>query len=227
MGHRHRHAQMLHLRIGENLIHGVNRAARHAGLVQPFHPFGGGLFDQARLQQRIGLVAIGVARLVGGEGRVLGFFGNAKCGHNPIPHLLPAAGQVHQPILGAEQAGRRRGRVVIAGLARDITLHGPARCLEIHHGNHGFQQAGMHPAALAGCLALQQRHQNADRRIKPRRQVSDGNARAHRALAGQAGHAHDATHALGNLVKARPLGIGAILAKARNRAQHNARVHRR
>ena len=46
------------------------------------------------------------------------------------------------------------------------------------------------------------------------RQIGDRNADAHRALARRAGDRHQPAHALRDLVEARPLAIGAVLAEA-------------
>ena len=72
----------------------------------------------------------------------------------------------------------------------------------------------MDPLATAGPLPLDQRQQDADGGEEPGRQIVDGNADAHRPLAGQAGDGHQPAHALGDLVEARPAGIRAILAEA-------------
>ena len=45
-------------------------------------------------------------------------------------------------------------------------------------------------------------------------QIGDRDADAHRALSGQTGHRHQAAHALRNLIEARPVGVGAVLAEA-------------
>jgi hypothetical protein len=46
----------------------------------------------------------------------------------------------------------------------------------------------------------------------------------HRALAGQSGDRHQAAHALGDLVEARPLGVRPVLAEAGNTGEHQLRV---
>src|SRR5260370_18235645 len=55
--------------------------------------------------------------------------------------------------------------------------------------------------------------------------VGDGEPGTHRAAAGHAGDPHQPAHALGDLIEARALGVGAVLAIARDRAQYDTRVH--
>src|SRR6185312_10595911 len=130
------------------------------------------------------------------------------------------------PVLGLEHAGRRAGGMVVAGLPRHLPVHQPARRLEVEHENLSCQQRRLHPLTLARTLALDQREENALRRENTSAQIGDGNARAHRALTGQARHRHDAAHALRDLVEARPLAIGPVLAEARNAGIDEARIDR-
>ena len=60
----------------------------------------------------------------------------------------------------------------------------------------------------------------------PAREIGDRDADAHRALARQAGDRHQPAHALRDLVEARPLAIGPVLAEARDAGVDEARVER-
>ena len=55
-------------------------------------------------------------------------------------------------------------------------------------------------------------------------QIGDRNADAHRALPGQAGHRHQSAHALRDLVEARPVGVGAVLAEAGDAGVNQLRI---
>ena len=116
--------------------------------------------------------------------------------------------------------------MIVAGLAWHLPVHEPARRLEIEHENLRRQQRGLHPLALARPLALQQRQQNALGRENAGGEIGNRNAGAHRALARQAGHRHDAAHALRDLVEPRPLAIRAVLAEAGNAGVDQARIDR-
>ena len=74
----------------------------------------------------------------------------------------------------------------------------------------------LHPLAFAGNLALEQRGQDAHGAEQARGEVGDGNADPHRAFAGRAGDRHQPAHALRDLIEARTLVIGAVLAEAGN-----------
>ena len=60
--------------------------------------------------------------------------------------------------------------------------------------------------------------------MQPRGQIGDRNADAHRPLARQAGDRHQAAHALGDLIEARPVAIGAVLTEAGNAGVDDALV---
>ena len=77
---------------------------------------------------------------------------------------------------------------------------------------------------FAGLLALEQRDQDAERREQSGAEIGDRNADAHRALPGQAGDRHQPAHALRDLVEARPVGVGAVLAEAGNAGVDDARI---
>ena len=76
------------------------------------------------------------------------------------------------------------------------------------------EQRGLDPLALARGLALEQREQDALRGEQAGAEVGDRDADPHRPLAGQAGDRHQPAHALRDLVEARALGVGAVLAEA-------------
>jgi hypothetical protein len=74
---------------------------------------------------------------------------------------------------GLEDAGRDRGRVVVAGLLRHLAVHQPARRLEVEHRHLGLQQRGLHPLPLAGLLAGEQRDHDAVGAEEAGREVGD------------------------------------------------------
>src|SRR6185437_9507357 len=96
--------------------------------------------------------------------------------------------------------------------------------LEIQHEDLGLEKRGLHPLALAGSLALQQRGEDAERAEQPRREVGDGNPDPHRAAAWRAGHRHQPAHALCDLIEAGALVIGAVLAETRAAAVDDPRI---
>ena len=61
---------------------------------------------------------------------------------------------------------------------------------------------------------------------RPAQQIRDRNTDAHRALPRQAGDRHQPAHALRDLVEARPVGVGPVLAEARNARIDEARIDR-
>ena len=114
--------------------------------------------------------------------------------------------------------------MVVACLAPHLSLDQPTRRLEVQHGDLCRQQRRLHPLALARFLAFQKSDQDAQRRVKPGRQIGDGNADAHRALARKPGDGHQPPHALGDLIETGALGVGAVLAEAGDAGKDDAGV---
>ena len=116
--------------------------------------------------------------------------------------------------------------MLVAVLPRHLLVDQPLRGLEVEHRDLRFEQRGLHPLALAGDLAFKQCGQDAHRAEVPGTQIGQRNADPHRAVFGLAGHAHQAAHPLGNRIEARPVGVRAVLPKARNAGVDEARVDR-
>ena len=76
--------------------------------------------------------------------------------------------------------------MVVAGLARHLARHRPARGLEVEHGDLRLQQRGLHPLALARDVPLDQRDERTHGGVVAAGEVGDGDADAHRSLARQA-----------------------------------------
>src|SRR5262249_28587672 len=116
------------------------------------------------------------------------------------------------------------GRMVVAGLARHLATDGPARRLEIEHGDLGREQVALYPLALTGLLALQQRHQDAHGAEDAGSQIGDRDADTHWTLTGQAGDRHQPAHALSDLVEAGTLAVRPVLPETRYAGIDKARV---
>src|SRR5262249_54774274 len=82
----------------------------------------------------------------------------------------------------------------------------------------------MDPLPLPTDLALEQGHQDTLGEQQPGAEIVDRDADSHRPLTRQTGDRHQPAHALGDLVDARPLGVGTALAKAGDAAIYDARV---
>src|SRR5262249_61025709 len=82
----------------------------------------------------------------------------------------------------------------------------------------------VHPLALAGALALDEGDQDALGKEDARAQIRDGNAHAHWPLPRDARDGHEATHALRDLIDARPVAIRSALPEAGDAAVDQARV---
>ena len=184
-----------------------------------------GWVDQDLLQ--LGVQGAPVARAVGqsAEARVVGEGLDAQGAAEPAEHRLPRGRDVDVAVLGLEDPGGDARGMIVPGLGRDLAADEPARGLEVEHRHHGLEQGGVHPLAAPAALALEQRQENALREVEPRRQVGDGDADPHGALAGQTGHGHQPTHALGDLVVAGAVAVGPVLAEAGDRGVDQPRIH--
>src|SRR5262249_37410408 len=96
--------------------------------------------------------------------------------------------------------------------------------LEVEHGEHGLQERGVHPLALAGALALDEGDQDALGEEDARAQIRNGDAHAHWSLARDARDGHEATHALRDLIDARPVAIRSALPEPGDADVDQARV---
>ena len=137
---------------------------------------------------------------------------------------MAGGGDIDVAVLHLEHAGRDGGRMIVAGLLGHLVRLQPARGLEVEHEDLRLQQRGGDPLPLAGALALEQRDHDADRAEQAGAEIGDRDAGAHRALPGQAGDRHQPAHALRDLVDARPVAIGAVLAEAGNAGEDDAFV---
>src|SRR6202035_3673777 len=142
----------------------------------------------------------------------------------PLPDGLPGSGDVDIAVVGLVDAGRRAGRMIVAGLLGDFALHQIAGGLEVEHEDLRLQERSGDLLALFGFLALQKRDQDAGRRQQPGTEIGDRNADAYRALPRQAGHRHQPAHALRDLIETRPARIGPVLAEAGNAGIDDARI---
>ena len=138
--------------------------------------------------------------------------------------MLAGTGDVDEAVRSGEDAGRDRGRVIIAGLFRHIAVHQPACGLKIQHRDLRLQQRCLDPLALAGLFTPEKRQQHTLRGKTAGRQVGNRNADPHRAFARRTGDRHQPAHALGDLVKARAPRQRAVLAEAGNRGIDKPRV---
>ena len=104
--------------------------------------------------------------------------------------------------------------MIVTGLLGHVSLHQPARRLEVEHEYLRLHQRGLHPLPLAGAFAFKQRHQNRLGAEQPGAEIGDRNANPHRPLAGLAGDRHQPAHALRDLIKPRPVAIRPLLPKS-------------
>jgi hypothetical protein len=224
--HRLGDAEMFDLGVGEHLVHLVDRPGRHPGPVETVDPFGAGVLLGDLLDRGIERLAVVRARAAGLVVGVLGQLRPVDRAAEAAEDLVAGRGDVDIAVAGLKHAGRDAGRVVVAGLLRHLVRDGPARALEVEHRDLRRQQRAFDPLALARHLALQQRDQDAHRAENPRRQIGDRDADPHRSLPRQPGDRHEPAHALGDLVEAGPVAIGAALAEARDAGIDQARVDR-
>src|SRR5208337_5444856 len=219
-----RHAEMRDLRVRIDLVDGIDRTAGDACLVEQLYPLRAGALDGIALHVGIERVTV-----LGPIGRGLIFRPLAQLGgvrrlQEARPDLCPGRGDVDVTVRGLEYAGRNAGGVIVARLLWHLAADEPARALEVEHEDLRLQQGSRDMLPLFRLLPLQQRHQNTERAKQAGAQIGDRDADAHRALPGQAGDRHQPAHALRNLVDARAVAIGSVLAEAGDAGEDDALV---
>jgi hypothetical protein len=219
-----RRLQMLHLRVGEHLVHAVDRAARHAGAIQLFHPVRGRIGFERLVEHRVQLGPVLCPFLEAVEFGRLEEVLAPDCFAEARPHAFARGGNVDIAVGGGIRRGRHAGRMVVADLRRHLPLHEEAGGLEIHERDARLQERALHPLAFPGALALKERSHHAERREKAGRDIGDRGPGAHRTLTRRPGDRHEPAHALRDLVEPGPIAVRTVLAEARDAREDDARV---
>jgi hypothetical protein len=131
---RARDADVPHLWVGEYLVDAIDWAAGNAGAVENLNPLCRRAGAGDRLDRRIELVAIAQSRLAARVGRIGGELFGAERLAQPSEQLRARARDIDVSVGGRENAGRNRGRMVVAGLLRHFSREQPSRRLKIRAG---------------------------------------------------------------------------------------------
>src|SRR5258706_7379998 len=222
--HAYRCADVLHLRVGEHLVDGVDRTAGDFALGEYLDPLGGAARRERLVDLGVERDAVLRAVLLALEFLALEQVFAAHSLAYPPPHAFAGRGDVHVAVFRLVRGGRHAGRMVVARLPGRHARHQVARRLEVEQRDLRHQQIRLHPLSSSGFLALEQRRHDPERGDKARRDVRDRGARAHRSLAGQPRDRHEPAHTLRDLIEARPVAVRSILAEARNAREDDARV---
>ena len=171
-------------------------------------------------------VAVGDAVLVAGKARIGAEFGLADF----LGELAEGAviADADEDVVGPgreDRVGHEIG-MLVAGQARRLAVHEIIRGVRMHDGEAGLVQRGFEKLAEAGALPLRQRHQDADRGVKPGGDVDQRNADPHRAALRRAGRRDHAGHGLDDGVIAGIAAARAVGAEAGNPAMHQLRKFR-
>ncbi|KAG0775465.1 hypothetical protein G6F22_013281 [Rhizopus arrhizus] len=218
IGHRHAHAALQDLRVGEHVGHPVDRPARHGQRFQRAQPVRAGMLRHLRLDLRDQGFTRGQARGVGGIARVVSQLGAADGAAEPPELPVVAHGDDDVAVAGGEvlvghDVGMRVAQA-IGCVAAGQVVHG----LIGQRGHLHVQQRHVDVLACSGAVAMRQRGLDAGGGVQARQDVGQRHAHLQRAGPGfavaAAGDAHQAAHALDQEVVAGPRGVGAGLAEA-------------
>src|SRR3981081_2800464 len=130
--------------------------------------------------------------------------------------MLACRRNIDVALAGGNHAVRNAGRMVVAGLARNVLGDQPTRGLEIQQRDLCAEQRRLHPLTFARNFAFQPSHQNSHRAENAGAEIRDGNADAHRTLTWKTRDRHQPAHALGNLIETRTLAIRSVLTEPGN-----------
>src|SRR5215471_1246354 len=223
---RHRHPEVLDLRIGEYFVDPVDRTGWHTGLLKLCEPVRRRLPLEDIDQDRGQPWPVAKAALNGRVDRIAVEVRLFERAAQRMPLSVTTNPDIDEAVGCREHAHRRRKRMIVTGLLRNLMVDQVACGLEIHERDLCLQQRTLDPLAFARALALGERDQNAGCGIKAGGDVGDGNTRAHRTSAGMAGDRHQPAHALRDLVKACTGAIGAGLSEAGNRRENDPPIPR-
>jgi len=230
MRHRHDHAAMPNLRILEDLGEVVDRASRHLRRLHRVEPVLARSRGDALGQQRDQRLAVPHALRIGRIARIASQFGHAEQFAELGELAVVADGDDQVAIAGLEDLVRHDVLVGIAHAARRLASGQVVRAEVGQHRHLRVQQRHVDDLALAGRVAMAQRGQDRDRRIHAGEQVRHRHADLLRSAAGQrigfAGDAHQPAQALHRVVVTGAVPVGAGLAEAGDRAEHQPRIER-
>ncbi len=209
-----RHLEVLDLRIGEHLVHLVDRTGGHTRVVQQLHQFVAAVAGHMLVDFGIQGIAVLGARLVGGKALLRKQLRRLQRFAEAFIDMAARCRDVDVAILGLEHAGRDRRRVIVTGLAGHVLGDGPACGLKVAHRDHGLQQRRRNPLPLPRALPFQKGNQDTHGAMKACAHIGDGDTGPDRSLPRHAGDPHQPAHALRDLVEARSLGVRPVLAEA-------------
>ena len=230
-GHRVRHLNLraagLHLRVFEDVGDGVDRPARHTDLFEQRDPGGGAARQREFAHQRDQHIAVGDARRVGDEARIVGPLRVVDGAAEACELAVVADRQDHETVLGRKVLVRHGVRVGVAHALRRAAIQ-MVHALVGEAGDLHVEQADVDVLADAGAVARLYGGQDGGARIHAGEYVGQRHADLDRARAffavGPAGDAHQAAHALHQEVIAGALGVRPGLAEAGDRAVDQARI---
>ena len=148
------HLQLLHLRIGEDLIYEIDVSTRHACVVQAMNPGGAAGGRETPLDLGRERVAIFGTQGRGRIPRIGQEFRSPDGGRESLPHLLATGSDVDMAVGGLERTGGNVQRMIVARLLWHFARVEPARGLEIQHKNLRRQQRSRDPLAFSRSLPL-------------------------------------------------------------------------
>ena len=221
---------MLHLRVIEHIVHGVDRRAGNGVRLHQLHQFDA----LARCEDFLHLAhqfhAVVHAQLVGGVARVVSQFAVAERNAHAPEHIVGRRGNQHFPVRAGVYAGGRAGRRAVADTLRQHTV---AEVIGHGHGgggDGGVEQREVDVLAFArGLVAVVQRGEDGAVGVDAADEVGDRHTDAHHAAARHAvrmpGHAHQAAHGLEDRVVAGTRRVRSGLTETGDGAVHQLAIH--
>ena len=218
------HAAVADLRVGEDLVQGVDRAAGHVEAGQAVDPFGLGLLRGDLGQQGVEGLAVAHAVGVGGEARVGGEFGRLGEGAEALELPVVADRQDEVAVGAGHDLVGHDVRVLVALALGDLARGQVVEPLVDQPGDLGVEQRQVDLLASAGLVAVMQGGQDRGHGVHAAHDVGDADPDLVGLALDRAGQAHDPAQALGQVVVAGARRVGTGLAEAGDRAVDQARA---
>ena len=207
------HVAGIHVRVGKNLVDGIDPGRWNAACDAGLDPFGRRPRRQHLFDLPLEVLLMIRARVIAGKARIPGEIAPAQKIAQGLEHLVVAGGHDQKIVGRAEHLEWRDGGVAGAERARDLAGRGEPRDGVFENSDLTVQHGDIDRLAPPRPRTVKKGRDDPDGREKPGRDIADRSPHADRRLTGLARDTHNSAHRLYDHVVGGTRGIRARLAK--------------